>query len=146
VSASQQWYQSLYACLPSQSKKPLPTIVDLNIPELSICIRLPISELIQLEEENIDLKKVRDSALVLLHRNGYRPAHWNRRTTGLQWRHKHKSDWIVKPHLDLVEDQDDFTAFLIEARLIEKVMYMILFMFSKSDIKCLHVIYIYTYI
>ncbi|KAG2195540.1 hypothetical protein INT46_007240 [Mucor plumbeus] len=133
VSASQQWYQSLYACLPSQSKKPLPTIIDLNIPELSICIKLPISELIQLEEENIDLKKVRDSALVLLHRNGYRPAHWNRRTTGLQWRHKHKSDWIVKPHLDLVEDQDDFTAFLIEARLIEKTHKLELHYYQEKE-------------
>lgn len=144
VSTSQQWYQSLYACLPSQSKKPLPTIVDLNIPELSVCIRLPISKLMQLGEENIDLKKVRDNALVLLHRNGHRPAHWNRRTTGLRWRYKHKSDWIVGPHLDLVDDQDDFTAFLIEARLIEKVMHMMSFMFSKPVIKCLHDIYLDT--
>lgn len=121
---SQQWYQSLYACLPSKSKQPLPRVVDLKIPELSVCIRLPLSELMKLEEENIDLKKVRDSALVLLHRYGHQPAHWNRRTTGLQWRYKQHADWVVVPHSDKHDDdnqEDVCTAFLVEPRLVEKV-------------------------
>lgn len=123
ISESQQWYQSLYACLPNKSKQPLPTVVDLKVPELSVCIRLPLSELIKLEEENIDLKKVRDSALVLLHRYGHRPPHWNRRTTGLQWRYKQYADWVVRPHSDKHDNEDEntFAAFLIESRLVEKV-------------------------
>ncbi|KAI8637758.1 hypothetical protein BD408DRAFT_424024 [Parasitella parasitica] len=131
VKASQQWYQSLYACLPSQSKKPLPTVVDLNVPELSICIRLPLSELTQLGEENIDLKKVRDSALILLHRYGHRPAHWTRRTTGLRWRYNQQSDWVVGPYRE--DDQDEFTAFLIEARLIEKTHELELHYFQQKE-------------
>ncbi|KAF1799073.1 hypothetical protein FB192DRAFT_1394731 [Mucor lusitanicus] len=125
ISESQQWYQSLYACLPAKSKQPLPTIVDLKVPELSVCIRLPLSELMKLEEENIDLKKVRDSALILLHRYGHRPPHWNRRTTGLQWRYKQHADWAVRPHSNKHNDNGDeeenaTTAFLIESRLVEK--------------------------
>ncbi|GAN02334.1 hypothetical protein MAM1_0020c01777 [Mucor ambiguus] len=118
ISESQQWYQSLYACLPNKSKQPLPAIVDLKVPELSVCIRLPLSELIKLEEENIDLEKVRDSALVLLHRYGHRPPHWNRRTTGLNWRYKNYADWVVRPHSDKRDDENN--AFLIESRLVEK--------------------------
>ncbi|KAK4516037.1 uncharacterized protein ATC70_010998 [Mucor velutinosus] len=122
ISESQQWYQSLYACLPNKSKRPLPTVVDLKVPELSVCIRLPLSELMKLEEENIDLKRTRDSALVLLHRYGHRPPHWNRRTTGLQWRYKQHADWTVRPHSDKHDEEEEsaFTAFLIEPRLVEK--------------------------
>ncbi|CEP15075.1 hypothetical protein [Parasitella parasitica] len=131
VKASQQWYQSLYACLPGHSKKPLPAVVDLSVPELSVCIRLPISELIHLGEENIDLKKVRDSALVLLHRYGHRPAQWTRRTTGLRWRYNQQSDWVVEPYRD--DDQDEITAFLIEARLIEKTHELELHFFQEKE-------------
>ncbi|KAL7333594.1 hypothetical protein PS15p_202477 [Mucor circinelloides] len=136
VKESQQWYQSLYACLPSKSKQPLPTVVDLKVPELSVCIRLPLSELMKLEEENIDLKKVRDSALVLLHRYGHRPAHWNRRTTGLQWRYKQHADWVVAPHSDKHDDDDQedaFTAFLIESRLVEKTHELQLHYYQEKE-------------
>lgn len=75
---SQAWYRLLYTALPFKSKKPLPKNTDLMIPELSMCMRLPIAELIQEEDENVELTKVRESALVLLHKHGKRPSNWTK--------------------------------------------------------------------
>ncbi|CAO3622529.1 unnamed protein product [Mucor hiemalis] len=120
INVSQHWYRSLYTALPIQSKLALPQNVDLVIPELSTCIRLPVSEFITVEDENVDLRKVRDSALVLLHRNGNRPSTWNKRTVGLCWKLLNTSqseslDWALKP-----SDDEHHIAYLIEPRLIEK--------------------------
>lgn len=122
VNVSQHWYRSLYTALPIQSKLPLPKNVDLVIPELSTCIRLPVSEFITVEDENVDLRKVRDSALILLHRNGTRPPTWNKRTIGLCWKMLDTAsqseclDWALKP-----SDDEQHVSYLIEPRLIEKV-------------------------
>ncbi|KAI8085547.1 hypothetical protein BDF21DRAFT_415337 [Thamnidium elegans] len=115
VYVSQQWYRSLYTCLPSISKKPFPKKVNLTIPELSTTIQLPLSELINEEDENVELSKVLDSALVLLNRNGTRPVNWNKNTLGLCWRAYFDGniDWAIKP-------KDTRIEYLIEPRLIEK--------------------------
>lgn len=89
------------------------------IPELSMCMRLPIAELIQEEDENVELTKVRESAFVLLHKHGKRPSNWTKRTVGLCWKLNHGDhlDWVLKP----ADIDDGATSYLIEPRLIEKV-------------------------
>lgn len=115
VHVSEQWYRSLYACLPSISKKPLPKMVELAIPELFITINLPVPKFTH-EDENVKLSKVLDSALMLLSRNGIRPIDWNNNTVGLCWRSyvDDTIDWAIKP-------KNTRTGYLIGPRLIEKV-------------------------
>jgi hypothetical protein len=123
VRQSQQWYQALYACLPIGCKKLTPKAVDLNIPQLNMCIRLPLAELVQVGDENVNLRRVRDSALALLHRHGNRPVDWNKRTVGLCWRYKEQLDWVIKPVTAADEEQE--VAYLVESRLIEKVWFLL---------------------
>ena len=115
---SQHWYRSLYTALPVKSNLPLPKTVDLIVPELSTCIRLPMTDLIQEEDQNVDLRKVLHSVFVLLHRNGTKPSHWNSKNVGLCWKllQNDHIDWVLTP-----EDDEDHVAYLIEPRLIEKV-------------------------
>lgn len=132
VNVSQHWYRSLYTALPPKSKLALPKFVDLVIPELFTSIRLPISELIQEEDENVELRKVLRSALVLLHRHGTKPTHWNSTSVGLCWKRMENDtlDWVLKP-----SDDEQQVAYLIEPRLIEKVIrYVYLSIFNNSNI------------
>ncbi|KAI8891075.1 hypothetical protein K501DRAFT_265578 [Backusella circina FSU 941] len=111
TSVSQEWYRALYKALPLCSKKPLPLYVDLWIPELANQICIPLGSLET--NENAELVKVRESALTLLHRHGYKPDHWNSRTVGLCWNNGSEIDWVLAPNqLEI--------SYLIEPRLIEK--------------------------
>ncbi len=127
VHISQQWYRSLYTALPPKSKLPLPKTVDVVIPELSTSIRLPLSEFIQKSDENVELRKVLRSALILLHRHGNKPSQWNQHTVGLCWKYNDHLDWVLKP-----SDDDDNVAYLIEPRLIEKAHELQLRFYSES--------------
>ncbi|KAI9258612.1 hypothetical protein EDC94DRAFT_612945 [Helicostylum pulchrum] len=114
VHVSQQWYRSLYACLPSMSKRPFPKLIELDIPELSATIKFPVPNFTR-EDENVQLSKLLDSALMLLKIKGVRPSNWNKNTVGLCWRSYVDStiDWAIKP-------KDTRTGYLIEPRLVEK--------------------------
>lgn len=86
----------------------------MHIPQLDLSVRLPLTELRQGENETmIDLRKVRDSALALLHRHG--GLHWHTRSVGLCWKYNDAMDWVVRP--DSTQPTN-----LIEPRLIEKVL------------------------
>ncbi|KAI8087644.1 uncharacterized protein B0P05DRAFT_369513 [Gilbertella persicaria] len=113
IKKSQRWYQSIYQALPAQAKKPLPKSIELNIPELDMTIQLPLHELVA--ENNVALKSIRDSALALLHRYGYRPSDWNKQSVGLCWYYPplQHLDWAIVPY----HDQGD----LIQPRLIEGI-------------------------
>lgn len=118
VHDSQDWYQALYLCLPPRSKKPLPKTFNLTIPDISSIINLPLANLEPEEGQNVDLSKVRDSALDLLHRNGLRPSGWNQSTVGICWKsEQNEMDWVLKP----MNANSNDIAYLIEPRLVEKV-------------------------
>lgn len=124
VHVSQQWYRSLYACLPSMSKRPFPKLIELDIPELSATIKFPVPKFTR-EDENVQLSKLLDSALMLLKIKGVRPSNWNKNTVGLCWRSYVDGtiDWAIKP-------KDTRTGYLIEPRLVEKVKKKIMSIFN----------------
>lgn len=113
IQRSQAWYRAIYQALPSSSKRALPRSIDLNIPELSITIQLPLCD--SLAEANVDLKGIRDSALALLHQYNYRPSDWNRQTVGVCW-HYQPLDSL---HWEVIPFADHNTTYLVGPQLIE---------------------------
>lgn len=103
--------------LPLNSKRPLPTSIDLVIPHIPTTITMPLSNLS--EGENVNLEKVRESALALLQRDGLRPSGWNRHTIGMCWESTlNDLDWALIPSENPTNSE---TEYLVGPRLIEKV-------------------------
>lgn len=104
--------------LPLYSKNPLPTSIDLVLPQIPTTINMPLSNIS--EGDNVNLSKVRESALALLQRDGLRPSGWNRHTMGMCWKSPlNDLDWALIPSMSPADSE---TSYLIEPRLIEKVI------------------------
>lgn len=116
---SRDWYHALYMTLPVRSKRHVPKTFNLFLPQIPTVIAMPLEDLLLEKGQNVDLNKVRDSALALLHHDGLRPSGWNKRTVGICWKSpQNNMDWALKPMTDTEKTN---TVYLVEPRLIEKV-------------------------
>jgi hypothetical protein len=116
--AARNWYMLLYAAVPQASKSSLPTVIEIDVPEMEIQFQVPISTPLSLTYAQLK-QMVIDSMMEEENYEGVYKKWHQHQQIGLCWRHQDRLEWCVDENEQVLGPQLTEGLHKLELRKIE---------------------------